>query len=71
MRYLILLAFILAGWVLIDEFIFKDRGEEGLETYGDKWRDLGRRLHMVFGILAILVLIIFVVRLIVRTYINP
>ena len=71
MRYLILLTFILAAWVLIGEFIFKDRGEEGLETYGDKWRDLARRLHMVFGILAILVFIIFVVRIIVRTYINP
>lgn len=67
MRYLILIVFVLAAWLLIEEFVFSDRRSEGLETYGDKWKDLGRRLHLVFGILAVLVLVIMVVRLIVNS----
>jgi hypothetical protein len=68
MRYLILLTLILAAWMLIHEFIFKDRGDEGLETYGEKVRDLGHRLHVVFGVLAVLIFVIYVVRIIVRAY---
>ena len=70
MRYLILLTLILAAWMLLDEFVIKDRGEEGLETYGEKVRDLGRRLHLVFGVLAVLIFVIYVVRIIVRAYLT-
>ena len=58
MKYLTVLLFILLAWFLIDEFVFQDRESEGLDTYGDKWKDLGRRLHLVFGILAVAAVIL-------------
>ncbi len=71
MKYLTLLALALALWFLIDEFVLQDRKSEGLDGYGDKWRDLGRRLHVVFGILAILILLFMVGRLVYRSLIEP
>ena len=63
MRYVTLLVFLLAAWLLINEFVLKDRRREGLETYGEKLKDLGGRFHLVIGILAVLVLIVLLVRL--------
>ena len=62
MRYIFVLAYLLLAWLLIDEFVFKDRSSEGLETYSDKWKDLGKRLHWVFGLLAALMMAILAVR---------
>ena len=67
MKYVILIVFFLAAWLLIDEFVLRDRGSEGLDSYVDKLKDLGRRFHLVFGILAVLIIIFMVIRFIVRT----
>jgi hypothetical protein len=67
MKYVILIVFFLAAWLLIDEFVLRDRGSEGLDSYLDKLKDLGRRFHLVFGILAVLIIIFMIVRFIVRT----
>ncbi|MFC1835531.1 hypothetical protein ACFL2Q_12465 [Thermodesulfobacteriota bacterium] len=62
MRYILVLAYLLLAWLLIDEFVLKDRSREGLDTFRDKWKDLGSRLHMVFGILALLMMAFLAVR---------
>ena len=68
MKFVIIIVFFLAVWFLIDEFVLSDRREEGLYTFSDRLRDLGRRMHMVFGILAVLIVLIMLVRFIVHTY---
>ena len=65
MKYVTLLVFLLAAWLLINEFVLKDRRREGLDTYGEKLKDLGGRFHLVIGILAVLVLILMVIRLVI------
>ncbi|MGD9817380.1 MAG: hypothetical protein AB7V04_01640 [Desulfomonilaceae bacterium] len=47
--------------------MIKDRSSEGLTSAGEKWRDLGRRVHQSVGIIAILMIIILVVRFIYHT----
>jgi len=68
MRYFLLLLVVLAMWAVLKEFLLKDRGAEGLQTYGDKWRDLGRRLHFIFGVLAVLLLVLMLLRFFVRGF---
>lgn len=67
MKYLILLVIILAAWGLLGEFVFKDRDSEGITSLADKFRDLGRRLHLVAGLLAALILGILLLRLVFHT----
>jgi hypothetical protein len=66
MKYLTLIFFGIIVWVLVDEFVLSDRSEEGLETVGDKFKDLRKRLHWVFGLLAALIIAYFLVRLAYR-----
>lgn len=65
MRYIYLLLFLLLVWFLVDEFILQDRSDEGLTTVRDKWKDLGSRFHLVFGILAVLILAFLLIRLVI------
>jgi hypothetical protein len=71
MRYVTLIVFVLLAWLLIEEFVFSDRRSEGLESYGDKWRDLGRRLHLVFGILAVIIILFLAVRFLLSSFEMP
>ena len=71
MRVLIIIVFILAAWLLLTEFVFSDRSSEGLETFGDKLKDLGSRFHLAIGILAALAGLFMLVRLVVRTIQQP
>jgi DMSO/TMAO reductase YedYZ heme-binding membrane subunit len=71
MKYLMLLVFGLLAWMLIDEFVFQDRGAEGLDTFGDKLKDLGKRFHIVFGILAVLILLSLAVQAILYSVNLP
>ncbi|MBI5251369.1 MAG: hypothetical protein HY912_17915 [Desulfomonile tiedjei] len=68
MKYLVILLFILAGWALAAEFLMKDRQSEGLETFTDRLKDLGTRLHRAIGVLAALVLIVLVIRFIFKIF---
>lgn len=63
MRYLIVFLLLVAIWFLFDEFLLKDRRSEGLNSLREKLKDLGSRLHWSIGILAVLMVIIFVLRL--------
>jgi hypothetical protein len=63
MRYLLVFLLLVAIWFLFDEFLLKDRRSEGLNSLREKLKDLGSRLHWSIGILAVLMVIIFVLRL--------
>jgi hypothetical protein len=66
MRYLLIFLLLMALWLLLDEFLLKDRRSEGLNSLTEKLKDLGSRLHWSIGILAVLVVIIFVLRFLFR-----
>jgi hypothetical protein len=66
MRYLLIFLLLMALWLLLDEFLLKDRRSEGLNSLMEKLKDLGSRLHWSIGILAVLMVIIFVLRFLFR-----
>ena len=66
MRYLIIFLLLMALWLLLDEFLLKDRRSEGLNSLTAKLKDLGSRLHWSIGIIAVLLVIIFVIRFLFR-----
>ena len=66
MRYLIIFLLLMAIWLLLDEFLLKDRRSEGLNSLTEKLKDLGSRLHWSIGIIAVLMVIIFVIRFLFR-----
>ena len=66
MRYLLIFLLLMALWLLLDEFLLKDRKSEGLNSLMEKLKDLGSRLHWSIGILAVLMVIIFVLRFLFR-----
>lgn len=68
MKYLTLLAFGLLVWFLVDEFVIQDRSREGLDTYQDKVKDMKKRFHWVFGLLAAIIIAYFLVRLAYRIF---
>ncbi len=69
MRYFLLIAVLLSLWMLVQEFLLSDRSEEGLDTFGAKLRDLGKRLHVVFGIMAVLIVVYLLVRVTIKYFI--
>jgi hypothetical protein len=68
MRYLLIFLLLMALWLLLDEFLLKDRRSEGLNSLTEKLKDLGSRLHWSVGIIAVLMVIIFVVRFLFRAF---
>ncbi len=66
MRYLLIFLLLLALWLLAEEFLLKDRRSEGLTSLTAKLKDLGRRVHWSIGVLAVLIVIIYVLRFIIR-----
>jgi hypothetical protein len=66
MRYFIIFLLLMALWLLLDEFLLKDRRSEGLNSLTEKLKDLGSRLHWSIGIIAVLMVIIFVIRFLFR-----
>jgi len=64
MKYLLVLIIVLALWSLVDQFIRKDRSSEGRGSFFDELKDLGRNLHVMMGILAVIIIILFAARLI-------
>ena len=66
MRYFIIFLLLMAIWLLLDEFLLKDRRSEGLNSLTEKLKDLGSRLHWSIGIIAVLMVIIFVIRFLFR-----
>ncbi len=51
---------------MLDAFLLKDRRAEGLNTLTEKIKDFGRRLHWSVGVLAVLLILIYVLRFLLR-----
>lgn len=66
MRYLLIFLLLLALWLLLDEFLLKDRRSEGLNSLREKLQDLGSRVHWSIGVIAVLMIIIFILRFLFR-----
>ncbi len=71
MKYLLVLIIVLAVWGLVDQFLRKDRSSEGTGSFFDELKDLGRNLHVMMGILAVIIVILFVARLIYQSLQSP
>ncbi|MEI6133464.1 MAG: hypothetical protein WCP72_00700 [Desulfomonile sp.] len=68
MKYLSTILLIILTWLVVDEFILK-RNESGRKySIIDRWKDLGARIHSVIGILALVILIIYTLRLVVYVF---
>ena len=64
MKYLLVLIIVVSLWTLVGQFLRKDRSSGGSETFFDELKDLGRNIHVMMGVIAILIIILFVVRLV-------
>ncbi|MCA1961726.1 MAG: hypothetical protein LDL33_13135 [Desulfomonile sp.] len=65
MRYLTLFVVVLALWFLMGRFIPTHLDTENPGTIRGKLRDFAQYLHWVFGVVAVVLLGVMVVRLIV------
>lgn len=68
MKYLSTFLLIILGWLLVDEFILKHHEIGKKYSIVDRWKDLGRRIHSVIGTIAVVILIIYTVRLIIHIF---
>jgi hypothetical protein len=66
MKYLLILGFALVVSLLVNELVFKREGPENLHSLGAKLRDFGARFHVAIGIAAVLIIVYFVVRFLIR-----
>jgi hypothetical protein len=62
MKYIVLLATIVIVWLLAQELI---TAAEGV-SLRDKWRNLGRSVHIAVGLLAALIIIIYILAILFR-----
>ncbi len=62
MKYVVLLATIVIVWLLAQELI---TAAEGV-SLRDKWRNLGRNVHIAVGLLAALIIIIYILAILLR-----
>ena len=67
MKYLIVLIIVLALWSLVDQFTRKERTSQGVGSFFHDLKDLGRNLHVMMGILAVIIVILVVALLIYQT----
>lgn len=67
MKYLLVLVIVLAVWSLVDQFIRKERPSGDTGSLLDELKDLGRNLHVMVGIIAVIIIILFVARLIYQS----
>jgi hypothetical protein len=66
MKYLILFIVLVLAWKLVEELVFaKGSSREDL-SFGERLRELGSRTHETVGMVAILIIVIFLARLIFR-----
>jgi hypothetical protein len=63
MKYLVVLLFVLAAWTIFDQLVLKSRDAGQRRPVMQELRELGSNFHVMAGILAALVIIIFLLRL--------
>ena len=66
MKYIALLAVFLVAWLVVDRVLSLPAGSGRLLSMRDRWRGLLGRIHIAVGIVAILILIIFLLQLLFR-----
>lgn len=66
MKYVIVTAFAFVTWLLINEFVFKDKGGDKPNSLLVRLKDFGARFHVAIGVLALLIIIYFVARFLFR-----
>ncbi|MEI8182062.1 MAG: hypothetical protein WCG29_05085 [Desulfomonile sp.] len=64
MKYLVVIAIALAAWSLLEEFVFKDKRAGSFKSLTHRFLDIGRRLHRMIGVLALIIIMIFLIRMI-------
>jgi len=66
MKYVTFAAIVLIIWLLVDLIIIK-RGSSGKSILSrDRWLHLGSRVHLLVGIVAALIILIYVLRVLLR-----
>ena len=66
MKYLILFIVLVLAWKLVEELVLaKGSSREDL-SFGERLREWGSRTHATVGMVAILIIVIFLARLIFR-----
>lgn len=66
MKYLVLVVFLIAVWTLLDQFL-RASATEGTSVWG-QFKELGRNLHLLVGLIALLIVLIMVARLIYSAF---
>ncbi len=67
MKYVIPLVLVLAAWLIIDRLVLATSDPGAMGSFGEKMRALGRKIHLVFGIVAVLLLALVLLRLLFLT----
>lgn len=66
MKYLILFIVLVLAWKLVEDFVLaKGASRENL-SLGERLREWGSRTHETIGMVAILIIVIFLARLLYR-----
>ncbi|HTY23444.1 MAG TPA: hypothetical protein VMC85_09965 [Desulfomonilaceae bacterium] len=66
MKYVTFAAIVLIIWLLVDLIIIK-RGSSGKSILSrDRWLHLGSSIHLLVGIVAALIILIYVLRVLLR-----
>ncbi|MFH0959857.1 MAG: hypothetical protein V1897_14265 [Pseudomonadota bacterium] len=68
MKYLSTILLIILTWLVVDEFILKRNALGKKYSIIERWKDLGGRIHSVIGILALVILIIYTLRLVTYVF---
>jgi len=70
MKYLIFLILAMAAAVTVGQLLFKDRSAEGIYSFRDKLKDFGSRFHKVIGVVAVLIIVLFILRVLYYAVIS-
>lgn len=63
MKYVALVVVFLVAWLLVDRVLSRDSSSAGRISLRQRWRELRSRIHVAVGIVAVLILIVFLLRL--------
>jgi hypothetical protein len=63
MKYVALLVVFLVAWLLVDRVLSHDNYRGGMLSLRERWRGLRTRIHVAVGIVAALILIVFLLQL--------
>ncbi|MFH1116201.1 MAG: hypothetical protein V1792_20000 [Pseudomonadota bacterium] len=71
MKYLLVFVIIISLWSLADQFFRKSGTSEGPGSFLDNLKEMGRNLHVMMGILAVIIIVLFAARLLFKGLESP